>query len=245
MPGVASRVSVWSWSPEPPAEPAAVAEAAAAGPRRRAPIRPPRPIAQPALREADASLAEPPLVRRRLDPGPPLPSVTRRRTPPRCLRPKRLLAPAALVFAIVVVVAIVADRDRARGRQQSTTRAPCATTTVQAGDRHDHHPGHRDHHDSTATIAPTPPPTPVSLTLAAQLESQGHDLLTDGQASAAVPILKRAMAATGEDVSACVEPDSTMCLTYAYALYDLGRALRLSGDPTAAVPILEAPAPDR
>ena len=60
-----------------------------------------------------------------------------------------------------------------------------------------------------------------------------------------MPILKRAMAATGEDVSACVEPDSTMCLTYAYALYDLGRALRLSGDPAAAVPILERPAPDR
>ena len=80
----------------------------------------------------------------------------------------------------------------------------------------------------------------MSLTLAAQLESQGHDLLTGCEYTAAVPILKRAMAATVKHVSACVDPDSTMCLTYAYALYDLGRALRLSGDPTAAVPILEA-----
>ena len=79
----------------------------------------------------------------------------------------------------------------------------------------------------------------MSLTLATQLESQGHDLVTSGQYTTAVPVLKRALAATGEDVSACVDPDSTMCLTYAYALYDLGRALRLSGNAAAAVPILE------
>jgi hypothetical protein len=168
-------------------------------------------------------------------------------------RPKRLLAPAALVFAIVVVVVIVltatglgagssprhervAQRQRSRpATAASTTRTTTATTqattaTTQATTI-----------TTTATPqAPTPPPTPVSLTLATQLESKGHDLVTSGQYAAAVPILKRAMAATGKDVNACVDPDSSMCLTYAYALYDLGRALRLSGHPTAAVPILEA-----
>jgi len=54
------------------------------------------------------------------------------------------------------------------------------------------------------------------------------------------PILKRAVQATGERTSACIQPSSATCLTYAYALYDLGRALRLSGDAAAAVPILEA-----
>ena len=98
---------------------------------------------------------------------------------------------------------------------------------------------------STATTATTPPappapaPTPVSLDLATQLEAQGHGLLESGSYGNAVAVLRRALLATGEDVTACVEPASTMCLTYAYALYDLGRALRLSGDPAAAVPVLE------
>jgi hypothetical protein len=64
-------------------------------------------------------------------------------------------------------------------------------------------------------------------------------MLESGSYTGAVAILRRALLATGEDVSACVQPASTMCLTYAYALYDLGRALRLSGDPAAAVPVLE------
>ncbi len=215
---------------EPPA--AAVAEAAAAA-RVAEPVRA-KPIAQPAPAKP-TPVVEPPLVRGdwtrvrryRASPGEGLLRAV--------VRPKRLLAPAALVFAIVVVVAIVVTatglgagssprRERLAQRQQS--RPAVATTATQTA-------------TASTQPAPTPAPTPVSLTLSAQLESQGHDLLTSGQASAAVPILKRALAATGEDVNACVQPDSTMCLTYAYALYDLGRALRLSGDPAAAVPILE------
>jgi hypothetical protein len=151
------------------------------------------------------------------------------------LRPRRLLAPAAIVIAIVVVVAIVVAANglgaagrprRAHVAQRANSRPAVATTATQT--------------IATTQSAPAPSPTPVSPTLATELESQGHALLTGGQATAAVPILKRALAATGEDVTACVEPESTMCLTYAYALYDLGRALRLSGHPTAAVPILEA-----
>jgi tetratricopeptide (TPR) repeat protein len=92
---------------------------------------------------------------------------------------------------------------------------------------------------TTTATTPPPPATPVSLDLATQLEAQGHGLLESGSYSGAVAVLRRALLATGEDVSGCVEPASTMCLTYAYALYDLGRALRLSGDPAAAVPVLE------
>lgn len=83
------------------------------------------------------------------------------------------------------------------------------------------------------------PPTPVSAALATQLESRAHGLLDSGRYADAVPVLRRALAATGESLAACVEPASGTCLTYAYALYDLGRALRLSGQPAAAVPILE------
>jgi hypothetical protein len=83
------------------------------------------------------------------------------------------------------------------------------------------------------------PPVPVSPALATELEAQGHSLLEAGRYGNAVPVLKRAVLATGETLGACLEPASTTCLTYAYALYDLGRAVRLSGEPQAAVPILE------
>ena len=84
-----------------------------------------------------------------------------------------------------------------------------------------------------------PPPVPVSPALATELEAEGHGLLEAGRYGDAVPVLKRAVLATGETLGACREPASSTCLTYAYALYDLGRAVRLSGEPQAAVPILE------
>jgi hypothetical protein len=74
---------------------------------------------------------------------------------------------------------------------------------------------------------------------AAQLEAEGHALLTDGHYASAIPVLRQALAATGESTGACVQPTTAMCLTYAYALYDLASALRLSGDAQAAVPLLE------
>jgi hypothetical protein len=80
---------------------------------------------------------------------------------------------------------------------------------------------------------------PVSPALATRLEARGHGLLDAGRYGDAVPVLKRAVIATGETPGACREPASSTCLTYAYALYDLGRAVRLSGAPQAAVPILE------
>ena len=55
-----------------------------------------------------------------------------------------------------------------------------------------------------------------------------------------MPILERAVNATGERLANCVQPSSSACLTYAYALYDLGRALTLSGRPASAVPVLES-----
>ena len=82
-------------------------------------------------------------------------------------------------------------------------------------------------------------PLPVSPALATELEAQGHSLLEAGRYGDAVPVLKRAVLATGETLGACLEPANSTCLTYAYALYDLGRAERLNGEPQAAVPILE------
>jgi hypothetical protein len=78
----------------------------------------------------------------------------------------------------------------------------------------------------------------VSATLAVQLESRAHTLLTAQRYSDALPLLRRALAATGEHLGDCLQPDGLRCLTFAFALYDLGRALLLSGDPGAAVPVL-------
>jgi len=150
----------------------------------------------------------------------------------------RVLVPVTLLAVIIAVGALVATslgghggtpRARVASRPhaspaiavRSTPTTPTTSTT------------------STNPPQPPPPPIPVSLGLATHLETRGHGLLASGSYSGAVGVLRRALLATGEDVSACLQPASTMCLTYAYALYDLGRALRLSGDPAAAVAVLE------
>ena len=139
---------------------------------------------------------------------------------------------AALVAGIAVVAGIAAisaaggDRrtavpiaERSHPRLVATTSGPRAPRT-------------RASNGSPSTV-------PVSPALATQLEDQGHSLLEAGRYGDAVPVLKRAVLATGETLDACLQPANSTCLTYAYALYDLGRAERLNGEPQAAVPILE------
>jgi hypothetical protein len=75
---------------------------------------------------------------------------------------------------------------------------------------------------STARQAAPRPPT------AAVLEARGHQLMLDSAYTAAIPVLRQAIAAaTPDDVN------------YAYALFDLGRSLRLAGDPQAAIAVLQ------
>jgi hypothetical protein len=62
----------------------------------------------------------------------------------------------------------------------------------------------------------------------AALEALGHQELLAQNYAAAIPALRRAVAAA-----------SPVSLIYAYALYDLGDALLLSGNPQAAIPVLE------
>ena len=52
--------------------------------------------------------------------------------------------------------------------------------------------------------------------------------MLDGAYSAAVPVLRQAIAAA-----------SPGDVNYGYALFDLGRSLRLAGDPHAAIPVLQ------
>jgi serine/threonine protein kinase len=80
----------------------------------------------------------------------------------------------------------------------------------------------------SSTPAQTPPPSSTGSQGPSALEAQGHQLMLGGSYLAAIPILRRAVAAA-----------SPQDVVYAYALYDLGRSLRLAGDPRAAIPILE------
>ena len=145
---------------------------------------------------------------------------------------KRVLALAALVAGLAVVAAIAALSTSGGGRRTAVPIATRSHPRPVAAVRGPRAPRTPASTGSTSTV-------PVSPALATELEAQGHSLLEAGQYADAVPVLKRAVLATGETLGACLEPASSTCLTYAYALYDLGRAERLNGKPQAAVPILE------
>lgn len=165
------------------------------------------------------------------------PPAARAREPDR--RPRvRSLIPIALVVGTIVVALLVLAGLTGGGARRAAHRAPPArpraVAAVARPPRLKAAP-----RGSEGPTAPQTPPTPVSFALATQFEAEGHDLLQAGQYAQAVPILRRAIEATGEQLGNCIEPVTDTCLTYAYALYDLGRALRLGGDPSAAVPVLE------
>jgi hypothetical protein len=178
----------------------------------------------------------------------------------RSLAPAAPLAAAGIALALVIVALTAGDsrgghtiitttRSHARSSARAATsiRSVAAAPSQQAAQTQTSQPQTQPASQPPTTPAsqpPTtpasqPPTTPVSAALAVKLEANGHELLQAGQYTGAVPVLERALAATGESLRGCVQPSNEQCLTYAYALYDLGRALLLSGSPAAAVGVLE------
>jgi serine/threonine protein kinase len=101
------------------------------------------------------------------------------------------------------------------GSSSSTSAAPTASTSP------------------PSTAADTTPASGAGTAAAASgtdLNAQGYSLIQQGQYAAAVPVLRRAVAAF---------PQRTTDINYAYALFNLGHALRMSGHPEEAIPILE------
>ena len=157
----------------------------------------------------------------------------------------RLLALAALAVAALGVVLLgllgqggshprsslrastghrASHRARTRHRAKPATSAHTSTATSTAASS-----SASASTSASTTASSSTPSTPAPTgTSAADLQSQGHQLLLSGSYPAAVTALRRAVSAS--------DPSS---LTYAYALYDLGRALMLSGDPQAAVAVLQ------
>jgi len=157
--------------------------------------------------------------------GSPAPAAVR---PPQ-RRHGRILALAALVLGAAAAVAIAGTiGSGGRSPQRSASVQRQASATARKGPRAPAKPAApkpRTTQTQTVTATPaaatTPPPT------ADTLEASGHQLMLDGNYSAALPVLRQAVNTAS--------PDS---LTYAYALYDYGRALLLAGDPKDAVKVL-------
>jgi len=144
----------------------------------------------------------------------------------------RIPALVALIAGVIASIAIAATSGGGGHAVQSAAsvqhQASAATHKTQAAARKPASapkPKPKPKPTQTVTATPaaatTPPPT------ADTLEARGHQLMADGNYSAAVAVLRQAVQAA--------DPGS---LTYAYALFDLGRSLRLSGDPQAAVTVL-------
>jgi len=141
----------------------------------------------------------------------------------------RIVALAALVLGAVAAVAIagtIGGGGQSPQRSASVQRQASAAT-------HKHAPAApkpaapKPHTTQTQTVTVTPAAATTTPPTADTLEARGHQLMLQGNYSAALPILRQAVNSA--------DPNS---LTYAYALYDYGRTLLLAGDPKDAVNVL-------
>jgi eukaryotic-like serine/threonine-protein kinase len=144
-------------------------------------------------------------------------------------RGARIPALAALAAGVAVAAIVAASLGGGGAHQTGSTAAaqrPAAKPAHKAPPARPKPKPAATHHPAktvTGTPAAATTPAPVADTL----EARGHQLMENGDYSAAIPVLRQAVAAA---------PHSS--LTYAYALFDLGRSLRLAGDPRDAVAVL-------
>jgi hypothetical protein len=142
---------------------------------------------------------------------------------------------AARIGALAAIAAVALGAGIATGASSSSgsgvhrSRAAAAVRTHKAAARTTvaaiapPHPQNKPQVTTTSTsAAPPAPPTPLAL------DTQGHEMMVQGDYSGAIAAMHEVLAATPPDT-----------LLHAYALFDLGRSLRLAGDPQAAIPILE------
>ncbi|MGO9497821.1 MAG: tetratricopeptide repeat protein, partial [Solirubrobacteraceae bacterium] len=138
----------------------------------------------------------------------------------------RIAALAALIAGAAAAVAIagtIGSGGQSARRSATVQREASAATHKTAPAT----PAAPKPKTSTTTVTGTPAAATTAPPTADTLEARGHQLLSQGDYTAAVPVLRQAVNAAS--------PDS---LTYAYALYDYGKALLLAGDPKDAVTVL-------
>jgi hypothetical protein len=164
-------------------------------------------------------------------PAPSSPVRERRR---RRWRGPRVSAVAALAAGAIVAVA-VAGTIGSRGGGPASSTAHDQQAAARARTANTRHPAAKSvtatrsttTQTQTQTVAATPAAATTPTPLAETLEARGHQLMDQGDYTAAIPVLRQAIGSAS--------PNS---LTYAYALYDLGRSLRLAGNPRQAVQVL-------
>ena len=149
----------------------------------------------------------------------PLTPIRRPVPPPDPRRRRALLAPAALLGAVLLAVILaIALSGGDDGSRPEAKRTPTSQATPQ-----------RPRTNTRSTPAATPPATAVNGESASSLNDRGFALMSEGRYGEAIPLLERA-------VERCGDSRESVC---AYALYNLGRSLRLAGRPAEAIPILE------
>jgi tetratricopeptide (TPR) repeat protein len=84
--------------------------------------------------------------------------------------------------------------------------------------------------ETPAAPAPSGDESSYDPARGAQLNSQGFDLMGQGNYDAAIPVLRQAVDSF---------PPGTSDVNYAYALFNLGKSLRLAGQYDEAVKVLE------
>ncbi|MGN6868212.1 MAG: protein kinase domain-containing protein [Solirubrobacteraceae bacterium] len=142
-------------------------------------------------------------------------------------RGARVPALAALAAGVAVAAIIAATIGSGGGHSTSSTAAaqrPLAKVHHKAAPARPKAPAV---HHTASTVTGTPAAATTPAPLADTLEARGHQLMISGNYSAAIPVLRQAVAAAPHP-----------SLNYAYALFDLGRSLRLAGDPKDAVAVL-------
>jgi eukaryotic-like serine/threonine-protein kinase len=172
--------------------------------------------------ESDAPAPEPPTT---VVASRPAPAAPRRRWPGLAA-----LAALALVAGSAIAIATGAGK-RGDDGGSSTPTTHAASSAAAPAKPQTTKPKRKPKAETSATTTQQTAPPPTSEDPVA-LNNQGFALLQQGQASAAVPSLQRA-------VQAFRAQGRTGQIDYAYALYNLGNALRLSGRPADAIPYLE------
>ena len=149
-------------------------------------------------------------------------------------RSGRAVALAALAIVVLGVIALITQLSSgggptpaASGRAGTASTGHTATKHKAAAKR----PAAKASSSSSATASASSSTTAnvPAATSASALNSLGYQQMAAGNYAAAIPTLRRAVAAAGPGEG----------LTYAYALYNLGDALLKSGNPQAAIPILQ------
>ena len=156
---------------------------------------------------------------------PPPPQAARRSL---SMEPPALAALGGLAAVLVLVIGIVTSS----GGDPEQLRADAQRAEKAAGDGEGAAKPANDAGEATPEPSAKKPPKPAKQAdpaRGAELNQQGFDLLQAGNAEEAVPVLRDAVSAFG---------DQTDDVNYAYALYNLGHALRLSGEPEEAIPVL-------